>query len=104
MAGSYTTNDLMLLNQLRNPTPLDNMKFGLDTLSTLGGLLTGFQGLNQAKKQFAHQQAMDLKNLQNSVQSYNTSLSDRINARAAQQGNLTAQDVAQYKALNSLKA
>lgn len=67
--------------------------FNLNTFdSILGGLQTGFGIYNalaaqkQAKKEFAFGKEIANANLNNSIQSYNTSLEDRIRSRVAMEG------------------
>lgn len=83
---------------------MPTMKTGLQALGGLGELYFANKGLQQAKKQFEHQKSMDTKNLQNQTTTYNTEMRDRIDARAAMQGNMSAQQVNDYKRLNELKA
>jgi len=81
---------------------MPSLKLGIDGLSALGGIWAANKGLQQAKAQFNFQKDITNANLNNSIKSYNTLLSDRIEARAAQQGNMSKEAVADYKRLNQL--
>lgn len=58
----------------------------LGTIGTLGNLWSAFQAQKLAKEQFDFQKGVTNTNLANQIQSYNTSLVDRINARSFMQG------------------
>ena len=101
----------LALTKLNEQKLLDNNKFsmnmptlqlGLQGLSSLAGIWAANKGLKQAKEQFEFQKGVTNTNLNNSIKSYNTALDDRINARAAQQGNMSQAQVADYKRLNQL--
>lgn len=79
----------------------NTIQLGLDGLKTVGSLWSTFAGLNAAKEQYKFQKSITEKNMQNSVKSYNTNLSDTINARATRNGNDKAY-VDNYLKLNSL--
>ena len=101
----------LALTKLNEQKLLDNNKFGMNMptlqlglqgLSSLSGIWAANKGLKQAKEQFEFQKGVTNTNLNNSIKSYNTALDDRINARAAQQGNMSQAQVADYKRLNQL--
>lgn len=101
----------LVLTKLNEQKLLDNNKFGMNMptlqlglqgLSSLAGIWAANKGLKQAKEQFEFQKGVTNTNLNNSIKSYNTALDDRINARAAQQGNMSQAQVADYKRLNQL--
>lgn len=69
---------------------IPTMQLGLGGIQTLAGLYTGLQSLGLAKDQFNFQKGLAQTNLNNSVQSYNTSLTDRANARAVVEGQSNA--------------
>jgi hypothetical protein len=81
---------------------MPSLQLGLQGLSSLAGIWAANKGLKQAKEQFEFQKGVTNTNLNNSIKSYNTALDDRINARAAQQGNMSQAQVADYKRLNQL--
>ena len=101
----------LALTKLNEQKLLDNNKFGMNMptlqlglqgLNSLAGIWAANKGLKQAKEQFEFQKGVTNTNLNNSIKSYNTALDDRINARAAQQGNMSQAQVADYKRLNQL--
>ena len=101
----------LALTKLNEQKLLDNNKFGMNMptlqlglqgLSSLAGIWAANKGLKQAKEQFEFQKGVTNTNLNNSIKSNNTALDDRINARAAQQGNMSQAQVADYKRLNQL--
>lgn len=101
----------LALTKLNEQNLLDNNKFGMNMptlklglqgLSSLAGIWAANKGLKQAKEQFEFEKGVTNTNLNNSIKSYNTALDDRINARAAQQGNMSQAQVADYKRLNQL--
>lgn len=101
----------LALTKLNEQKLLDNNKFGMNMptlqlglqgLSSLAGIWAANKGLKQAKEQFEFEKGVTNTNLNNSIKSYNTALDDRINARAAQQGNMSQAQVADYKRLNQL--
>lgn len=79
----------------------DDLKLGVGGLQTLGNLWGGFKSLGLAQKQFDFSKMIAEKNLNNSTQSYNTALEDRINSRAVAQG-MSNQDRQAYINKNSL--
>ena len=81
---------------------MPSLQLGLQGLSSLAGIWAANKGLKQAKEQFEFQKGVTNTNLNNSIKSYNTALDDRINARAEQQGNMSQEQVADYKRLNQL--
>ena len=77
-------------------------QLALGTLGTMGNLWAAFQAQKLAKEQFQFQKGVTNTNLANQIQSYNTSLVDRINARSHMQGDSQATTDA-YIATNSLR-
>lgn len=65
---------------------LPTLQFGLGALSSLGSLYNGLQANKLARDQFNFTKDMTNTNLNNSIKSYNTALSDRAYARAAMEG------------------
>ena len=65
---------------------MDYSKLAMGGLQTLGNLYMAFQANKLAKKQFRFQKDFANQNLANSIQSYNTSLEDRIRSRAVTEG------------------
>lgn len=78
-----------------------DLQLGIGGLQTLGNLWGGFKSLGLAEKQFDFSKMIAEKNLNNSTQSYNTALEDRINSRAVAQG-MSDQDRQAYINKNSL--
>lgn len=74
----------------------------LGSIGTLGNLWAAFQAQKLAKEQFEFQKGVMNTNLANQIQSYNTSLSDRIVARGYMQGD-SQETVDKYIADNSLR-
>lgn len=70
-------------------------------ISALTGAYLGFQQLRLAKENMALQKEAYRTNIQNSTQSYNTSLEDRIRGRTAAYAG-KEQDVQSYLAANRL--
>ncbi|RWB40471.1 MAG: hypothetical protein EOQ44_25370 [Mesorhizobium sp.] len=58
----------------------------LGGLQTIGGLYNAYEANKLAKQQFAFQKDFALKNLANSIKSYNTNLEDKITSRYFTQG------------------
>lgn len=58
----------------------------LGGIGTIGNLWAGWQAQKLAKEQFNYQKGITDTNLANQIQSYNTALTDRINARGYMQG------------------
>lgn len=65
---------------------IPTFQLGLSGLNALGGLYGAFQANNLAKDQFNYAKKITNTNLANSIKSYNTTLSDRANARASVEG------------------
>lgn len=87
-------------------TPLDwNIGTGqlvLGGIGAIGNLWNSWQAQKLAKEQFNYQKGITDTNLANQIQSYNTALMDRINARGYMQGdNQTTID--QYIEENSMR-
>ena len=61
-------------------------QLALGGLGALNSIYNGFQSGKLAKDQFKFTKDVTNTNLNNSIKSYNTQLSDRINSRAAVQG------------------
>ena len=74
----------------------------LGSIGTLGDLWAAFQTQKLAKEQFEFQKGVTNTNLANQIQSYNTSLIDRINARSFMQGD-SQETTDAYIAANLLK-
>ena len=87
-------------------TPLDwNLGTGqlvLGGIGTIGNLWSAWQAQNLAKEQFNYQKGITDTNLANQIQSYNTALSDRINARGFVQGD-SQSTIDQYIKENSIR-
>lgn len=66
-----------------NMNTFNNVVGGISALSNLWG---GWQAQKMAKEQFKLNKAVTNTNLMNQIQSYNTSLRDRIDTRAHMQG------------------
>lgn len=81
---------------------MPTMRLGLEGLGSVLGGITALGGLNQAKKQFNFQKGVTEKNMANSAKDYNRQLGDQIEARAAQQGNMSRTQIDEYKRLNQL--
>lgn len=83
------------------------MSLALGGLQTIGGLWAAFEQNKLAKKQFEFQKNVTNANMANQIQSYNTTLGDRIHARAyteqGQAGGMTQAGAAQYMAQHSLQ-
>ena len=86
---------------LGSSLPIKDLQLGLGGLQTLGNLWGGFKSLGLAEKQFDFSKMIAEKNLNNSTQSYNTALEDRINSRAVAQG-MSDQDRQAYINKNAL--
>lgn len=80
---------------------MKGLQLGIGGLQTLGNLWGGYKSLDLANKQFDFSKMIAEKNLNNSTQSYNTALDDRITSRAKAQG-MSEQDRQAYLAKNSL--
>lgn len=95
-------NEQKLLENNKFGMNIPSLELGLKGLGSIAGIWAANKGLKQAKEQFEFQKGVTNTNLNNSIKSYNTALDDRINARAAQQGNMSQAQVADYKRLNQL--
>ena len=80
---------------------LDTGKLALSSLQTLSNLWGAFQSNKMAKDQLKFAKETTNTNLNNQIQTYNTSLADRINSRAKVNGQ-NQQSVDEYLALNRL--
>ena len=78
-------------------------QLGLGALNTAAGLWGGLQAQKLARDQFNFTKNMATTNLANQTQSYNTALTDKINARAKTQG-MTSQETQAYLDKNRLPA
>lgn len=76
-------------------------QLGLGALNSVGGLWGGLQAQKLARDQFNFTKNMATTNLANQTQSYNTALTDKINARAKTQG-MTSQETQAYLDKNRL--
>ena len=74
----------------------------LGGIGTLGNLWAAWQAQKLAKDQFNYQKDITDTNLANQIQSYNTALTDRINARGFTQGD-SQSTIDQYIENNSLR-
>ena len=87
-------------------TPLDwNLGTGqlvLGGIGTVGNLWSAWQAQKLAKEQFNYQKGITDTNLANQIQSYNTALSDRMNARGFVQGD-SQSTIDQYIEENSMR-
>ena len=80
---------------------MGTLQLGIGGLQTMGNLWGAFKSLGLAEKQFDFSKMIAEKNLNNSTQSYNTALSDKINSRAESEMSTQAKEA--YLAKNSLK-
>lgn len=62
------------------------LQLGLGALSTLGGLYQSSRMMDLARDQFRHARDVTNTNLTNQIQSYNTALAGRANARGVMEG------------------
>ena len=74
----------------------------LGGISTIGNLWASWQAQKLAKEQFNYQKGITDTNLANQIQSYNTALSDRMNARGFMQGDGQS-TIDQYIEENSMR-
>ena len=74
----------------------------LGGIGTIGNLWSAWQAQKLAKDQFNYQKDITDTNLANQIQSYNTALTDRINARGFTQGD-SQSTIDQYIENNSLR-
>ena len=74
----------------------------LGGVGTIGNLWSGWQAQKLAKDQFNYQKGITDTNLANQIQSYNTALTDRINARGYTQGD-SQSTIDQYIENNSIR-
>ena len=76
-------------------------QLGLGAVNTAASLWGGLQAQKLARDQFNFTKNLATTNLANQTQSYNTALTDKINARAKTQG-MTAQETQAYLDKNRL--
>lgn len=81
---------------------IPTLRMGLSGLNTLGNLWGAWQANNLAKDQLNFTKSVTNTNLNNSIQSYNTALSDRARARGFTEGQSDSQ-VSDYITANSLR-
>ena len=81
---------------------MDTLRLGLGGLQTIGNLWNAFEANKLAKEQFDFTKGITNTNLTNSIQSYNTAMGDKINARAFTEGRPEGY-VDQYLAENKLQ-
>ena len=74
----------------------------LGGIGTIGNLWSAWEAQKLAKEQFNYQKGITDTNLANQIQSYNTALSDRMNARGFIQGD-SQSTIDQYIEENSLR-
>ena len=79
-----------------------DLQLGLGGLSSLANMYGAFKSMGLANKSFDFNKMIAEKNLANSTQSYNTQMTDRINARAAMEGT-SEKDKQAYLNKNLLK-
>lgn len=79
-----------------------NINTGIQSLGQLYSIWQANKQMGLMKDQLAFQKESFGQNMANSIQSYNTSLADRINGRTSNYAGKEA-DVAAYLAANSLK-
>lgn len=77
-------------------------QLALGGIQALGNLWSAWNAQKMAKEQFNYQKGITETNLTNQIQSYNTTLSDRINARAFTEGRPDGY-AEQYLAENQLR-
>lgn len=77
------------------------LQLALSGLGAIGNFYNAFQANKLANNQFDFTKSITEKNLTNQTKSYNTALSDRINARASSNG-MSAAEVQDYLANNRL--
>lgn len=81
---------------------LGTAQLGLGAIGTIGSLWSAWQAQQLAREQFQFQKGITNENLANSIQSYNTSLADKIAGRATFNG-LTQKDQRDYIDKNKLE-
>ena len=74
----------------------------LGGIGSIGNLWSSWQAQKLAKEQFNYQKGITDTNLANQIQSYNTALTDRINARGFVQGD-SQSTIDQYIEKNSMQ-
>ena len=74
----------------------------LGAIGSIGNLWSSWQAQKLAKEQFNYQKGITDTNLANQIQSYNTALMDRINARGYMQGD-NQSTINQYIQDNSIR-
>ena len=77
-------------------------KLVLGAIGTIGNLWSSWQARKLAEEQFNYQKGITDTNLANQIQSYNTALTDRINARGFIQGD-SQSTIDQYIEKNSMR-
>lgn len=65
---------------------MGKLGFGINALSSLGGMFAAFKQLGLTNKALNFQRSVVNANLGNQIQSYNTALADRARSRAAVEG------------------
>jgi len=80
---------------------IDTAQLGLSALNTVGGLWAAFKQLGLSEDMFKTQTRFANTNLANSIQNYNTALSDTANARGHTQGD-SRQTIDEYIKSNQL--
>lgn len=66
-------------------------RFGLDAVTGLGELWAANQALKLSKEQFNFNKEFATRNMENSIQTHNTRLTDRATSRAVMQGQTDAE-------------
>ena len=82
---------------------LPSLQLGMQGIGQLASLYTGLKALGLAQDQYNTQKQFAQKNLANSVQSYNTALTDKATARGVAEGQSNDQ-VQSYINANKLSA
>lgn len=81
---------------------LPTAQLGIQGIASLAGILGGFKQLSLANKQFKYTKKVTDTNLNNQTKTYNTALTDKINARASVTG-MSADQANAYLSENRLK-
>lgn len=90
-AGNTAATTAVQPGQFQFGANMPTVQAGLGALTSLAGLFQGMQANKLARDQFRFTRDVTNTNLNNSITSYNTALSDRANARAKTQGDSDAE-------------
>lgn len=99
--ASYGGNDAATSGLFSDMSGMDMAKLGIAGVGTVGNLWSAWQANKLGKEQLALATDAYNTNLNNSISQYNTSLEDRIRARASVTG-MSDSEVNDYIAKNSL--